>query len=194
MADEEIIIPNVGEVHELWDFPVFKSESELKAEPHPVEEQQPPVTKEESELKLAESLELLQLKESLQSKIEILDELHVQFKQIISELDSELLQKIALIIKRVTHKIIDKELELNKQTLLNMIQATLKQMDDLKDCEVLISKEDLSKFNESDLTAMAIKFSVSPDLNSGDFKIVTHIGELSAILEDRVAAFLGHGT
>lgn len=176
---------NDNEDYEIWHFPPF---DEVETEP-PEEGSAYEVIKEALEKK--EDTELAQIKEDLQKKLHLFDEIHAQMNLLLSEINVELTQKIMQLIQKITFKLIQKEIKMNTKTLLNMLDTTLKQIEEYQLCEILLSEKDYNQLTEEERSGLKVPIKINPDFSSGDFKIKTETGEITAVLEDRIRTFLG---
>ena len=124
-------------------------------------------------------------------KINYLDDIGSQMADMLSEVDSRLLQSMVGVIKQAVKKIILKELMIDEHRIKQMIEHSLEKINkDKVSCVIHVSEEDYPVFeNKSYLNYVQII--IDPELGQGSFIIKTKFSKLQAILEDRLTVLFG---
>lgn len=173
---------------ELWKFPDFDDQNSInESEPDDFVHDEPPES-----IATEESIELIHLKETLQEKIVMYERLNQQLHEKINQIDQALLEHMIQCVKNVTKKIISQAFEQDEGVMNNMLRDILEKIKDHKTCRVLLSSEDFDHLNHevfAEYDNLRVLFEVDQSLKRGDFKILTPISEISAIIEDRLNIF-----
>lgn len=126
------------------------------------------------------------LQDELAKKIQLFSTVLDKLQQPLFILNEQLIELIEDVIKRITKKIIQKEIGEQKELLIqciNELMACIKQTDGI--VNVSISENDFQLIkNESEVDCA--KFKIEPALSSGDFIIKSRFGEIRAILNERI--------
>ncbi len=125
------------------------------------------------------------------AKMAYLDEVGSQIKSRLNDLDEQFIETMLNLMQKMVHKIILKELSLDKTLIEKMIKDTLEDINHENTlCVVRVSDADYPIF-EGDKALKNTHVEKDLALCQGDFIIQTKLSELTVILERRLMAFFG---
>jgi len=191
MSTEDPVIKEKKQQFELWSFPVINEDSQaIPVSSSEENEAIASINIEHNPQQLdKQEQEIEGLKAVLQQKIEVISEIENQYIQTINDIDEQFFNQIMNCIKKITEKIIHKELQSDDNTLKEMISSSLKEIKKNDSCTIFLSKTDYELLKEENIDKEYIKFQADPELKKGDYKISTPTGTITAILERRLNAF-----
>lgn len=164
------------EAFEVWGFPSLDS---YEMPVMPVEVIEPSDSGSPSEL-------LPQLT-ALQGKIQYLDDIALQIKTMLADVDVTLLSNVSMLIKEVVKKIILRELHVDDNLFRDMIKQSLAIFNKEDEaCILYVAADDYFIFEQQGSPVQHMTVLVDPALEKGDFSIKTKLSELQAILDDRL--------
>jgi flagellar biosynthesis/type III secretory pathway protein FliH len=130
--------------------------------------------------------ELEKLKSDYESRLVYLNNIIDKLKTPLSIIDAELLEVIQDIIKKMTKRIICKEITTDPNIFTQIIND-LKSMLDTKDgmITIYLSEKDYHQFNTSNHHTLGLT-NIDSSLNQGDVIIKSNFAEIRALLDDRI--------
>lgn len=171
------------DVGEIWSFPSLES-IEL-TETQSVVEDVPGKHESTADNQLQECME------ELNHRINYVDAIALQLKDILTEIDATLLNSLINLIKNTVKKIILKELSIDKTLLRDMVKRSLEDIKkDNESCVIYVCPYDFSIF-ENHQFANDVTVQADLMLNKGDFIIKTKLTEVEAILQQRLDVLFG---
>lgn len=191
-----------------WNFPEMDTNSEPKSEElaeFPVinldiqavevrETTQPTVqheevNKEQQEIALKHS-ELEQAKTEYQNKIQLIDTMVNKLKNPLSIIDEDLIEVIHDLIRKISSKIIHREIKTDPSLLSSMINE-LKSLVDAGDGMISISlaENDFERLKLASDKSIALA-NVDPSISEGDIIVKSNFSEVRAILNERIDQLL----
>lgn len=124
------------------------------------------------------------------SHIEYIEKIGAELKKMLLDIDKNFLKMIFSLIKKSVEKIILKEISVDENILVNMIEDCLLKINQDNECIVYVCAEDYVLVEKKcSLTHIAIE--IDPALGKGDFIIKNKVSELEAILEQRLNLLFG---
>ncbi len=194
MTNEDIVIEKASEAFKVWTFPPLTQE-ENRSTPSSVDRHD--AMGEASEEAAAKSAplvveqEILDLKNELQDKLQIIGDLQTRLNTALKEVDASLLQQMVSCIKKIIFQIIKKELVEDKKAFSLMLEASIKELGAQQHCKILLSPADYQTLEAEILDNPLLSFQQDPTLHCGDYKISTPTGDIVAILEQRISQYFG---
>lgn len=171
-----------------WVFPTVNIDANPTSLADPIELE---MTAEIKVNQSPETLELNQLKQDLQKQIELLQDIHNKYQQMFAEVDKDLLQQIVNLVKNITHKVILKQIDLDKQVMVTMLESALDQIEQKQQYEIFLSSEDYQRLENVSSQSLDTFLKIDTKLEPGDFRIEMPTGEITALMDERLSAFFG---
>lgn len=164
-----------------------ESEEDARAiEEAPIQEHQAKSAVIEHDVNLQARLEIEQLKQNYESKLQLLNNLVSKLKNPASIIDEELLELIQDIIKKISKRIILKEIATDPAIFSHMI-TDLKSLIDSKNgmITIFLSAQDYHRLDSDKHHASGLA-NIDNQLNEGDVVIKSNFAEVRALLDERI--------
>lgn len=122
----------------------------------------------------------------LAEKTSLVEEISKNLQNLLLEFDDNLLDLLTNLVKRTVESIVIKEINVDRNVLLNMIHALQNSLAHENELTtVFLSEHDANLLHSLELDE-AIKLVVDPSLSSGDIRLKNKYSEISALLKQRI--------
>ena len=178
---------------EIWNYPHVETLSTLKNANNPshvLEEHQPPPEPTPQELELAE--ERLAHTKALTQHLAVVQSISQAMSKQFDEVSELFLTNITTLVKNVTEKVIQKELAMDDDRMLDILQRAVTQIRrDMEPCTIFVATEHYLYLSTHTSMPPDITLKLDPTLQLGEFRVKTAYSELESILEHRLNELFG---
>lgn len=171
-----------------------EDEDDLEAKVPPKKEESKKVTNSELEaLKAEYENKIESIKKEYNQKIESVNRLLDELESPLSVFDNEIIDLIQFMIKKITKRIIYKEISADPEIIMNMINDLKQLLKSSADtiAEVYLSEEDFRKLDHQNNNPQLV-IAKDDTLDEGDVIIKSNLNEIRAILTERIEQILGN--